>query len=64
VYAKGAVDGRSESCELAPHRRDLLFGAIVLAHLKGYGLFDERFTFLFNAYHETLRRGCRVLDAG
>ena len=42
----------------------LLFAAIVLAHLKGYGPFDERFTFLFNSYYETLRRGCSVLDAG
>lgn len=28
--------------------------AIVLAHPKGYRLFDERFTFLFNSYYETL----------
>ena len=42
----------------------LLFAAIVLAHLRGYGPFDERFTFLFNSYYVTLRRGCSVLDAG
>jgi len=51
----GAVDDRCEPCEVAPPAHDLVFVAMVLSpHLKGYRPFDERFTFLFNSYYETL----------
>ena len=40
------------------------FEAMVLSpHLKGYRPFEERFTFLFNSYYETLGGGGRVLGA-